>query len=176
MSSTREMNTPTYLDQHQITNLRTGKVERIYVNLEAVYPNDSDLQDEFSFEELRVKARGWLSRDWAAENQQKPSYSGQQSTEVQQNSEELVRSEAIPQDTTPNSGQHEARNRPISQLETTIAIDISKEGKVGRTKKLKIKEIKGVTQTSKTLEPFSSILLMMLMISSKNKPRIAHRS
>ena len=50
-----------------MTNPRTGKVERVFVNLEAVYPND---HDEMSFDELRAKARGWFDRDWAAESRQ----------------------------------------------------------------------------------------------------------
>ncbi|EXJ64731.1 BUB protein kinase [Cladophialophora yegresii CBS 114405] len=41
----------------QVVNPRTGRAERVFVNLEAVYPPDSDL--EFSFEELRAMSRGW---------------------------------------------------------------------------------------------------------------------
>ena len=45
-------------------NPRTGKVERVFVNLEAVYPNPNDSNEEYSFEELRAKHRGWLDRSW----------------------------------------------------------------------------------------------------------------
>jgi len=60
-----------YADQQQVTNVKTGKVERVFVNLEAVYPSENDPYDEMSFEELRANSRGWLSRDWAAESRQR---------------------------------------------------------------------------------------------------------
>jgi checkpoint serine/threonine-protein kinase len=47
-------------------NERTGKAESVFVDLEAVYPNGTDNDgDEFCFEELRAKHRGWLNRDWS---------------------------------------------------------------------------------------------------------------
>ena len=46
-------------------NPRTGKVERVFVNLEAVYPNPNDPNEEYSFEELRAKRRGWLDKSWS---------------------------------------------------------------------------------------------------------------
>jgi len=63
-----------------VTNPKTGKQECNLVNLEAVYPQaaDGDMSVEFSFEELRARARGWLNRDWRAEREkQKPKHSPQ---------------------------------------------------------------------------------------------------
>ena len=124
-----------------------GKFERVYVSLEAIYSNNSDHQEEFSFEELRAKARGWLVHDWAAESQQQPSHGEQHNPKAKQDTIGVTRRELTSRDTTPNSGGCGARNSSVDQLETTIAIDISKEGKVGPPKKTKIKEIKGATQT-----------------------------
>ncbi|MCJ1295185.1 hypothetical protein MMC34_006747 [Xylographa carneopallida] len=53
-----------YAGQQMAVNPRTGKVERVFVNLEAVYPNPNDSNEEYSFEELRAKHRGWLDRSW----------------------------------------------------------------------------------------------------------------
>lgn len=44
--------------------MRTGRAERVSVNLEAVYPKDSE---EYSFEEIIAAQRGWMSRDWKKE-------------------------------------------------------------------------------------------------------------
>ena len=72
------------------------------------------------------------------------------------------------------SSQEEIQSSPSTQLETTIAVDINKEGKVNRTKKRRLKEIKGETQTSEAaLMPHKRLLLM---ITSQNKSRIADRA
>ncbi|MCJ1413784.1 hypothetical protein MMC32_000109 [Xylographa parallela] len=60
-----------YADQQEAVNPRTGKVERVFVNLEAVYPNPNDSNEEYSFEELRAKHRGWLDRSWLRKTVQK---------------------------------------------------------------------------------------------------------
>ena len=51
------------LDQ-KVVNPRTGKLECVAVNLEAVYPDPQDPSIEFCFEELRAAKHGWLQRDW----------------------------------------------------------------------------------------------------------------
>lgn len=54
----------------QVTiNPKNGRSERIYVNLEAVYPTPERLGTELSFEELRASRRGWLSKVWERELQ-----------------------------------------------------------------------------------------------------------
>ncbi|KAL9618866.1 MAG: hypothetical protein Q9160_006456 [Pyrenula sp. 1 TL-2023] len=45
-------------------NPKSGKLERVFVNLEAVYGANGVAEGEHSFEELRALHRGWLSRDW----------------------------------------------------------------------------------------------------------------
>lgn len=47
---------------------QTGKRERVYVNLRALYPDpDNDPGSEFSFEEVWAAKRGWLDRTWEDE-------------------------------------------------------------------------------------------------------------
>jgi len=55
----------------RVVNLRTGKIERVFVDLEAVYPELSNPSVEYSFEELRAAKRGWLQHDWRAQKEVK---------------------------------------------------------------------------------------------------------
>ncbi|KAI0400523.1 Mad3/BUB1 homology region 1-domain-containing protein [Xylaria palmicola] len=55
--------------KHQvIVNPQNGKRERIYVNLEAVYPYPEEPGTELSFEELWAASRGWLDACWDSES------------------------------------------------------------------------------------------------------------
>ncbi|KAI5926760.1 Mad3/BUB1 homology region 1-domain-containing protein [Camillea tinctor] len=55
--------------KHQvIVNPQSGKRERIYVNLEAVYPTPEEPGTELSFEELWAASRGWLNVCWDNES------------------------------------------------------------------------------------------------------------
>lgn len=51
-----------------IVNPVSGKRERIYVNLEAVYPSPEEPGTELSFEELWAANRGWLDANWDDES------------------------------------------------------------------------------------------------------------
>ncbi|KAF2027903.1 hypothetical protein EK21DRAFT_70968 [Setomelanomma holmii] len=54
-------------EHQQALNPKTGRLEVVYVDLAKVYPNhDSPMSEEYSFEELRAKHRGWMDYDWAA--------------------------------------------------------------------------------------------------------------
>ncbi|CAJ2501994.1 Uu.00g048470.m01.CDS01 [Anthostomella pinea] len=55
--------------KHQvIINPASGKMERIFVNLEAVYPTPEEPGTELSFEELWAADRGWLDACWDEES------------------------------------------------------------------------------------------------------------
>jgi checkpoint serine/threonine-protein kinase len=59
--------------KEQITvNPRTGRNERIFVNLEAVYPTPEQTGTEQSFEELRAASRGWLLKTWKSQKTDNP--------------------------------------------------------------------------------------------------------
>ena len=51
-------------------NPRTGRRERVFVDLEAIYPDFNNSDSEMSFEELRAISRGWMDRDWRKPLQQ----------------------------------------------------------------------------------------------------------
>ena len=122
----------------------------MFVNLDAIYPNDNDPHEEISFEELRAKNRGWLSRIWAAESKEQRLQSPIPSLKSH---EPLIASgdKADLNEIDTNSSQQDRRVSPAVQVETTIAINISREGKVGRPKKTKIKEVRAETQTSNVI-------------------------
>ena len=113
------------------------------MNLEAVYPNDDDHNEELSFEELRAQSRGWLNRDWAAEARQRIAEASQTSK-----AEPAVSSEEAVAVLEPPRPKLESQNGSSTQLETTIALDIGREGRAARPKKPKLREVRGETQTS----------------------------
>jgi checkpoint serine/threonine-protein kinase len=47
-----------------VTVNQKGRTERIFVNLEAIYPTPDVVGSELSLEELRAGGRGWLSKSW----------------------------------------------------------------------------------------------------------------
>lgn len=134
-------------------NPKTGKAERVFVNLEAVYPDGGH---EFSFEELRARRRGWSTQDWrskpasplkvTSENIQR-SPSGQQKGEpdncdlVQELSEDLQRKAVL--------------EEVSIQSSPTVSMEIqtqsqSQEARLPKPKRTKIREIKQEAQTSRT--------------------------
>ncbi|KAI0483028.1 hypothetical protein GGR56DRAFT_686193 [Xylariaceae sp. FL0804] len=55
--------------KHQvIVNPQSGKRERIFVQLEAIYPTPEEPGTELSFEELWAASRGWLDVNWDDES------------------------------------------------------------------------------------------------------------
>jgi checkpoint serine/threonine-protein kinase len=99
----------------RVINLKTGRPECVFVNLEAVYPDLSDPSVEFCFEELRARHRGWLDRDWAAERIQAPSISqAQKNSQTSQQPKESKRGFAIFSDAPASKTQPE-QERPASQ-------------------------------------------------------------
>jgi checkpoint serine/threonine-protein kinase len=55
------------LKEQLTVNQRNGRQEKIFVNLEAVYPTPEVPGTELSFEELRASTRGWLQKKWKPE-------------------------------------------------------------------------------------------------------------
>lgn len=133
-----------YSERQQITNPRTGKVERVFVNLEAIYPNRNDPSEEMSFEELRARARGWTNRDWAAENvQMAHNASGPPATSQENEPRQPIECISI------QDGEQNTHYIEVSDRCTEIVADEGDRAlKQERPKKMKIREIKAETQTS----------------------------
>lgn len=118
------------------------------MNLEAVYPNDNDPNEEMSFEELRAKSRGWLNRDWAAESKQGMAEEFQAKAFDKSMLVTVAETQADVEIVEEVQSQPGTQESTTTLLDTTIAIDTGRVGKAGRPKKMKVKEIRGETQTS----------------------------
>lgn len=118
------------------------------MNLEVVYPNDNDPNEEMSFEELRAKSRGWLNRDWAAESKQGMAEEFQAKAFDKSMLVTVAETQADVEIVEEVQSQPGTQESTTTLLDTTIAIDTGRVGKAGRPKKMKVKEIRGETQTS----------------------------
>jgi checkpoint serine/threonine-protein kinase len=138
------------------------------VNLEAVYPNINDPKEEYSFEELRAKHRGWLDRKWSKEAM--PATKSNEATENQGTLVDLDSDVAITEPTEETLSQ---ALREALKLERKTADENNVEdgdhthdtanmkgngpdGRSARPRKKKVREIRGETQTSKICTAFSS--------------------
>ena len=112
------------------------------MNLEAVYPNPEDLTEEYSFEELRARQRGWLDRTWHSERVEQSR---------QENASLMTSNEPI--SNIVDESQEEVNvdiggDQTLS--ESTLGGSLKpREKKGGRSKKKKFVEVKGETQTGK---------------------------
>lgn len=119
-----------------------GRTERIFVNLEAVYPDPEVLGTELSLEELRAGHRGWLSKVWEPEFPAKGSSSAL--TSPSQNKEPDVQ---IVEITKGVSEKLVILRDPVGLDENGVVKDPPREG---RGRRMKIKEV-NETQISKSL-------------------------
>ena len=134
-------------------NPRTGKIERVFVNLDAVYPNADDISEEYSFEELRAKHRGWLSRNWRQDAVTPSGLPPFQAGAPQQEEVGKIRIEQKDEVTTLEPPQQDASteltgDQTISDI--TESRDDPKGTKAPRGRRKKVMEVKGETQTSNT--------------------------
>ena len=114
-----------------------GRTERIFVNLESVYPTPEEIGTELSFEELRAAHRGWLSKVWKPETRPASSESASQ----ENTGESFVNVESLSRDVSENLV---IANDPPVLDENGATKEPSREGK-GR--RMKIKEV-NATQIS----------------------------
>jgi checkpoint serine/threonine-protein kinase len=136
---------PKQVPEHHVreaVNPRTGRRERVFVDLESVYPDPSNPAHEVSFEELRALKRGWMSKNWRSQKGPLRQISGNAGgVDVQSGKskpspvdEELVVREDRHSQSHDQEGVH--------------------EGKSGKSRRLKVKEVKGETQTGKLFARF----------------------
>lgn len=130
------------------------------MNLRAVYPNPDDPSEEMSIEELRASARGWADKIWVAESIEK----AVEDSASQENDEGLCLAvigkppEQPLIDIEPSSDILKVSE---AKVENTIDDDIRSQ-KNGRTKKMKIREVKAETQTSIALSSIHKPATYML--------------
>ena len=152
-------------------NPKTGKPECVFVDLEAVYPNISDpMAAEFSFEELRAKHRGWMEYDWAAIRKKEEMKKSQAGAENRRHDKQSIMKEPKQRagpvtDKSRREGRVQAlaagieenlvlndENTPPSQTDiekVNLAKKIRREERANRTRKIKVMEVRGATQTGR---------------------------
>ena len=153
-------------------NPRTGKTERVFVNLEAVYPNPEDHDEEYSFEELRAKHRGWLHKSWIEEKR----FSEVIGNDAEQLIDDVIGFEPdLGGDATfamdPKRYLNidiDAADHTLSDSTTTLK-EGSREGREPRQRKKKVMEVKVETQTGEDITSGKFVTIADLL-PSQGKP------
>jgi checkpoint serine/threonine-protein kinase len=158
-------------EHQQAVNPRTGRLEVVFVDLEKVYPNHEDpMSEEYSFEELRAKHRGWLDHDWSAirrKEQEEARKVAEAAAAAKQpkakaaplapkeNTEQPPKPKTVPLKGCVDDDIANDENAPPSQVDLEKARAAKKarrEERANRTRKIKVmevKEIRGETQTGR---------------------------
>lgn len=132
------------------------------MNLEAIYPDPHNPNVEYCFEELRAAQRGWLQRDW-----RKNSTPSEQTTprspltevalEAHNNSPDHVQDSSQKLQTLPLNdlyNQNDENRPPLEKSPSqkmSLARKMRREEKANRTRKIKVREVRGETQTSQLM-------------------------
>ncbi|OJD21245.1 BUB protein kinase [Blastomyces percursus] len=142
-------NIPPPRNEKETTNPRTGKVERVYVNLEAIYPDPENPLVEMSLEELRAFSRGWMDKDWSKQEieplkeisanvpYRNPHTYGYGEDGVAKNMSTQMKDKLVIHEQSPQPGEPQD-------------VEVNRDGKGSKSRRLKVREIKGETQTVKT--------------------------
>jgi checkpoint serine/threonine-protein kinase len=152
-------------------NPKTGRLEVVFVDLEKVYPDhENPMSEEYSFEELRAKHRGWMNHDWeairrkeqddarrVAEAAAPPKASKLKTSPLapKRSEEASVKPKTVPlKGSVDDNMVNDDENTPPSQEEmekAKAARKARREEKANRTRKIKVmdvKEVRAETQTS----------------------------
>lgn len=127
-----------HVPEHRIreaVNPRTGRRERVFVNLDAVYPDIANPCNEVSFEELRAMNRGWMNKNWRAQKEPLRQITGNEQVDpsLDRDLPEQFHHKLTVKDVDPHAAEHDA----------------VMEKKSKKAQKLKLREVKGETQTGK---------------------------
>jgi checkpoint serine/threonine-protein kinase len=138
-------------DHHvrEAVNPRTGRRERVFVNLEAVYPDYRNPAKEISFEELRAMHRGWTNKDWRSHKAPFKQISGNVAGSKPQVENAIEQS--LDHGLSEQFSQKLKVKDTGSQGTQRVIEDGLSESKAGKARKIKLREVKGETQTSKQL-------------------------
>lgn len=78
-------------------NPANGKKERVFVDLQAIYPSPEEPGTELSFEEVWAANRGWLDQPWGEETPSSPPVAAFAKLTVQQDVVTLDENGRIPE-------------------------------------------------------------------------------
>jgi checkpoint serine/threonine-protein kinase len=161
-------------------NPKTGKPECVFSDLESVYPNGADGKgEEFSFEELRARHRGWLDRNW---NKVKPV------TKKVEAKNMVIEHDAtchldLPASSNASQPESPLKVMPDSRPVQTVPVKgesaekkAKKEEKANRTRKIMVTEIRAETQTGRLKDlmygAFANSRSVQINLDSPNRPKI----
>lgn len=152
ISPPQEKKPPKQTPEHHVreaVNPRTGRRERVFVDLEAVYPDYRDPTNEVSFEELRAIKRGWMGKDWRSHKKPLSQISG---NSVGADSQPInIKAASIDEDLRDQVDQKLTLDEQQARLQEQ---DGRSENKLAKSKKIKVH---GDTQTGKSItRPFPS--------------------
>ncbi|KAK8154708.1 hypothetical protein IWX90DRAFT_490109 [Phyllosticta citrichinensis] len=162
----------TLRETQESLNPRSGKVERCFVNLEAVYPDfENSNGEEFCFEELRAAHRGWMKYDWAQINRQAAEKLRQERAQKESQERKALKpkdpqvlqpkeaperaaalAKSLKQTVVPLNDTND-ENAPPTQEEIQRAKMLKKqrrEERANRTRKIEVMEVRGETKTVQT--------------------------
>lgn len=114
---------------HQVTVNSKGRTERVFVNLEAIYPTPDIIGSELSLEELRAGHRGWLARTWEPEQVSRPNLKDSGNSTQENNADEIIREV---------SEKLVIARDPVTLDENGAT---KEPGREGRGRRMKIKEV-----------------------------------
>ncbi|KAJ5179838.1 hypothetical protein N7492_003048 [Penicillium capsulatum] len=164
---TEEAMAPKHVPEHHVReaiNPRSGRRERVFVDLEAVYPDYRNPAYEISFEELRATKRGWMNKNWRA-----------QKAPLQQISGNAVGVDfEPPRPTAARLGEDfpEAGSKRIQEkYSQSVGQDGPSESKSGKSRKSKVK---GETQTQTVKMKFDSPTKKVRRKSTKEPTMTMH--
>lgn len=140
-----------------MTMNQKGRMERIAVPLEAIYPSPEIVGSELSLDELRAASRGWLRKTWESEvltNQESKEsareteeHFGEAKSIVRKMQKLVVRSRSlgIPLDEV-KPAVHKMEKLMIARDSVTVPLDengipIKDNNREGRSRRMKVKEV-----------------------------------
>lgn len=150
-----------HVPEHRVSeaiNPRTGRRERVFVNLEAVYPDIRNPSHEISFEELRAMSRGWMGKNWSSKKQPLKQISGNASNE--RSMEKLA--DKTPEQELPDQFNQKLALNDSQQSQSPSNQDENRKSKAGKSQKLKVREVKGETQTGMLIDDLGNYALLFL--------------
>ncbi|KAK2792685.1 hypothetical protein FQN51_001604 [Onygenales sp. PD_10] len=140
---------PSPRNEKETVNPRTGKIERVFVNLEAIYPDPESPQHEMSLEELRALSRGWMDIDWSKQRKEAlKEISG--NVPCKDPCTQKQGDESVDKHLSAQVQEKLVIHKDGQSSEDSQGIESHRDGKGGKSKRLKVRELKGETQTIKT--------------------------
>ena len=153
--------------ERRYVNPRTGRVECVSFDLEAVYPDSNNPSLEFSFEQILAKRLGYLRSDWkiTKQEQNEPEIIKSSDAEIisplqekidvqvddnvamepiSRKIQKLKLNDVNDENAPPEQDQTGEQNRRID-----FARRMRREEKANKTRKIKVRKVKAETQTSK---------------------------